>query len=145
MAWFKCYASFKKLQKWSSSLSPMLFVYNLTKILIRSYTAAMLTVNFLVWMFSFISCYSISYQSSSLFQSFSIFCSKYCIFFWIFPANIYLFKVNNKNTRKMCETCSKLTIKTPERCQWRRSVVFIVKFEHISHLFLVFLLLIFKK
>ena len=38
-----------------------------------------------------------------------------------------------------CEICSKLTIKTPE--QWRRSGVFIVKFEHISHLLLVFLLL----
>ena len=32
-----------------------------------------------------------------------------------FPANIYLFKVNNRNTRKRCEICSKLTIKTPER------------------------------
>ena len=28
-----------------------------------------------------------------------------------FPANIYLFKVNNRNTRKSCEICSKLTIK----------------------------------
>ena len=37
--------------------------------------------------------------------------------------------------------CSKLTIKTPERRQWCRSVVFIVNFEHISNLFLVFLLL----
>ena len=35
------------------------------------------------------------------------------------PANIYLFKVNNRSTRKRCEICSKLTIKTPERCQWR--------------------------
>ena len=34
-----------------------------------------------------------------------------------FPANIYLFKVNNKNTRKRCEICSQLTIKTPERRQ----------------------------
>ena len=25
-----------------------------------------------------------------------------------FPADIYLFKVNNKNTRKRCEICSKL-------------------------------------
>ena len=32
-----------------------------------------------------------------------------------YPANIYLFKVNNKNTRKRCEICSKLTVKTPER------------------------------
>ena len=35
----------------------------------------------------------------------------------------------------------KVTIKTPERGNWRRSAVFIVKFEHISHLVLVFLLL----
>ena len=34
---------------------------------------------------------------------------------------------------------SKLTIKTPEQCHWRRSDVFIVNFEHISHLVLVFL------
>ena len=30
------------------------------------------------------------------------------------PANIYLFKVNNRNTRKRCEICWKLTIKTPD-------------------------------
>ena len=29
--------------------------------------------------------------------------------------NICLFKVNNRNTRKTCEICSKLTRKTPER------------------------------
>ena len=38
------------------------------------------------------------------------------------PANIYLFKSNNRNTRKNCQICSKLTIKTPERRHWRRSV-----------------------
>ena len=48
--------------------------------------------------------------------------------------------VSNRNTRARCEICSKLTIKTPERRQWR-SGVFIVNFEHISHLVLVFLLL----
>ena len=32
-----------------------------------------------------------------------------------FPGNIYLFKVNNRDSRKRCEICSKLTIKTPER------------------------------
>ena len=31
------------------------------------------------------------------------------------PANTYLFKVGNRNTRKSCEICSKLTIKKPER------------------------------
>ena len=56
-------------------------------------------------------------------------------------AVIYLLKVNNRNTRVRCEICSKLTIKIPERRQWRRSDVFIVNFEHISHLNLVFLLL----
>ena len=57
------------------------------------------------------------------------------------PADIYLLKVNNRNIRIRCEICSKLTIKTPERCQWRRSAVFIVNFENILHHFLVFLLL----
>ena len=36
-------------------------------------------------------------------------------------------------------TCSKLTIKKPERRHWHRSGVFIINFEHISHLILVFL------
>ena len=40
----------------------------------------------------------------------------------------YIFKGNNRNTRKRCR-------------HWRRSGVFIVKFEHISHFVLVFLLL----
>ena len=30
-------------------------------------------------------------------------------------AGIYLFKVNNGNTREVCKICSKLTIKTPKR------------------------------
>ena len=47
---------------------------------------------------------------------------------------IELLKVNNRNFRARCEICSKLTIKTPERRQERRSGVFIVNFEHISHL-----------
>ena len=48
------------------------------------------------------------------------------------PKNIYRFTVNNSN-RKTCEI---LRIKAPER----RSTVFIVNFEHISHFFLVFVL-----
>ena len=62
----------------------------------------------------------------------SVFCS--------LPADIYLLKVNNRNTRTRCEICSKLTTKTPERQQWRRSGVFLVNFEHNSHLALVLLL-----
>ena len=59
--------------------------------------------------------------------------------FRTFPAGIYLLKVNNRNSRTRCEICSKLIIKIPERRQWRRSGIFIVNFEHISHLVLVFL------
>ena len=54
---------------------------------------------------------------------------------------IYLFKVINTNTRKSCELCSKLSIKTPE-C---RSGVFVVNFEHSSQLFQVLLLLTLNK
>ena len=39
-----------------------------------------------------------------------------------FPANIYLFKLNNRNTRKRCEVCSKLTIKTSESYLWFSNV-----------------------
>ena len=58
-----------------------------------------------------------------------------------FLAGNYLFKVYKRNTRTRCEIRSTLTIKTPERRQWRHSDVFIVNFEHISYLVLVFLLL----
>ena len=57
----------------------------------------------------------------------------------------YLLKVNNKNTRKRCEIYSKLARKTPERRQGRLAVFFIIKFEHISYLFLVFILLTLNK
>ena len=52
-----------------------------------------------------------------------------------------MLKVNNGNTRKRYKICSKLAINTPERRQGFCSGVFIVNFEHISHLFLVFLFL----
>ena len=62
-------------------------------------------------------------------------------FFTDFQAGNYMFKVSNRNTKPRCEVCSELTIKTPERRQWLRSGVFIINFEHISHLALVFPLL----
>ena len=40
--------------------------------------------------------------------------------------SVYLFKVNNGKTRTISETYSEITIKAPERYQWRRSGVFIV-------------------
>ena len=75
-----------------------------------------------------------------------------------FPVGMYLFRVNNGNTRTICEICSNLTINTLSlllilkkfytlfhcfRCwpHWRRSGVFIVNFEQISHISLVFPLL----
>ena len=61
-----------------------------------------------------------------------------------YPAGNFMFKVNKRNTRTRCEIFSKLTMKTTEFRHWRhqrRSGVFIVNFEHISHLVLVFLLL----
>ena len=42
--------------------------------------------------------------------------------FGMYPANKCMIKVNNRNTKKRSEICSKLTIKTPER---RRSGAFI--------------------
>ena len=59
----------------------------------------------------------------------------------MYPLGIYLLKVINRSTRARCGICSKLTIKRPERHHWRRSGVFIINFEHISLLVLVFLLL----
>ena len=57
-----------------------------------------------------------------------------------YPAGIYLLKVNKRNTRTRCEICSALTIKTSERLHSRSSGLFIVNFEHISHLVLLFFL-----
>ena len=76
------------------------------------------------------------------------FCKKKFIFslmfeFWIrlwYPRKHLLVKSQNKNTSKRSEICSKLTIKTSERRHWSYSGVYIVKFDHVLHLF-VFLLL----
>ena len=65
---------------------------------------------------------------------------------FLISSNNYLLRIDNRNTRKRCEICSKLTIKTPE---WRQltccSIVFVVNSEHISHIFLLFLLLTLNK
>ena len=58
------------------------------------------------------------------------------------PTNIYLFKVKNKN---WCEMFSNLTIKTSEQRQLCCNCVSIVNFEHISDLFLIFLLFTWNK
>ena len=61
------------------------------------------------------------------------------------PASIYLFKVSKGKTKTVREIRSRLIIKTPERCQSYRFSVFIVNFEQISHIVLMFLLLTLNK
>ena len=62
-----------------------------------------------------------------------------------FPVGNSIFQLNNRNIRAMCEIFLKLTIKTPERHQSRRSGVFIVNFEHIADLALMLLSLTLSK
>ena len=80
-------------------------------------------------------CYGVfivDFKHISRLYPFSSFCcwlfkSIIIIFVNLLPLkSIYLLKVNNRNIRKRCEICSKLTIKTLERRQWRCSGVFIV-------------------
>ena len=57
-------------------------------------------------------------------------------------------KVNDKDNKicsKLTIKASKLMIKTTIRRQWRRPGVYIVKFKHISRLFLVLLFLILNR
>ena len=64
------------------------------------------------------------------------------------PARSKIDKIYSKPTTdptKSYEICSRLTIKIPKRLQWRRSGVFIANFAHISHLFLMSLLLTLDK
>ena len=63
----------------------------------------------------------------------------------VYSSRHLLVQSQNRNTGKMCEICSKLTIKTPERRHWRRSGVFIVNFEQISNIVVVSLLLTLNK
>ena len=52
----------------------------------------------------------------------------------LIPVDIYLFKVNNRNTRTRCEICSKLTIKIQEQREYFTpcSSVSIVNFEQVN-------------
>ena len=51
------------------------------------------------------------------------------------PTNIYLFKVDS---RRRCEICSKLAIKTSDDVSDVVLVFFFVNFQPVSHLFQVF-------
>ena len=58
--------------------------------------------------------------------------------------SIYLFQVNNRNTRARCEICSKLTIKPPEWHNWFYSGVFIFNSEQILYFFLTVIVIAFQ-
>ena len=53
----------------------------------------------------------------------------FTIYGYLSPANNYLF--TTETVGKKSEIWSQLTMKTPERRQWRLSGVFTVNFEHI--------------
>ena len=61
------------------------------------------------------------------------------------PAGIYLFKINNANIRTVSEICTKLPVTKPEWRHWSRSGIFIVNFEEISLIVLMFPLLTLNK
>ena len=46
-----------------------------------------------------------------------------------YPDGIYLFKVENGNTRTICEICLKLTIETSDGYNRLLSTIFIINFE----------------
>ena len=90
--------------------------------------------------------FCVQYAQSLFLCYFKLWCFYYwhwtynCLLDFTFtPANIYLFKVHNRNTGKRCEIWSKLLIKTSKRRHWRLSGVLIVNSEQMLLLFLVFI------
>ena len=63
---------------------------------------------------------------------------------WSDLASIYLVKIKSGNNR-ICEICSKLTIRKPNQRHRLRSGDFIVSFKQISHMVLLLSLLILNK
>ena len=87
--------------------------------------------------------------SKSVFKHSAKILCKQKVYLWLrglgnFPANIYLYKGTDRNTRKRCDICFKVNNKN-FRTTWRCSGGFTVNFEHISQLFLLFLLLTLNK
>ena len=63
-----------------------------------------------------------------------------CVFSTNFydPVDVCLLGVGNRDIGVGCGMWSELVMKTPQRCQWRRSGVFVVCFGHVSRYFLLF-------
>ena len=64
----------------------------------------------------------------------------WCIFSTIFygPVAVCLFGVGNGGVGVGCKMWSELVMKAPQRCQWRRSGVFVICFGHASCYLLLF-------
>ena len=101
-------------------------------------------------------CVALSFPATVLLLALSKqsrFCYYYDMFFigavglvhCFFPTDIHLFKFNNGNARTTFEIYSKLTTKTPKQRYRRRSGVFIVTFEQIWNIVIVFPLLTLHK
>ena len=54
----------------------------------------------------------------------------------LLTATKYILNENKRNTRKRCEICSMVSIKTLKQRHWRRFGVFTVNLEYISQFFL---------
>ena len=63
---------------------------------------------------------------------------------WNYQSTL-LVQILQQNTKTMYKICSKLITTTPERREWCRCDIFIVSFEQISHIFLLFLLFTLNK
>ena len=83
-------------------------------------------------------------KKCSFFGKFGVLCFLETLV-WRFALLLYCRRLVYKSTRKRCEICLKLTIKTPEWRHWARSSLFIVNLEHVSYLFLVYILLTLNK
>ena len=65
---------------------------------------------------------------------------------WVnYPNDIYLFRVNNGNTRTIWKIYLKLKIKISEQRYWHYFGVFIVNFKHILYIVLEFLIVTLDK
>ena len=59
-------------------------------------------------------CEEVSAPTQVLFKNLAEIKSYFYLYILYSPADIYLFKVNNQNTRPSTEVCLKLTLQTPE-------------------------------
>ena len=134
-----------------------LFFEYLMEIFVLLLFSSVFVVCFVVWMWfdvvsclcekiSSLPCCVLSWTSFLFFQSgvlmnhvFSINVNSFVLH--NFSASLYLFKVNSGNPRAMFEICTKLPLKAPEQRHWRCCGFFMINFEQVSQIVLVFPLL----